>query len=95
MENKNIKIEELEKRLEELRSITKKSFDSSLQLKEHVDSNKQFYEEAREIHQQIENLKYESMTPKEKEKAEKRERFLELKAKGEPFDISEFDDLND
>jgi hypothetical protein len=33
------------------------------------------------------------MSPEEQEKAKKKKRFLELKAKGEPFDLSEFEDL--
>ncbi len=93
--DKQKEILKLEKRLEEIEPIINKSFKTEQELKKHVELNKSFYEEAKIIHNQIQQIEYELLSPKEKQKYDKKMKFLALKAKGEPFDLTEFDDLND
>ena len=89
------KIEELKVKLKEFDPIVEKRFKTSKELQNHVQKYKEIYQKAHDIGEQIQKLEYELMTPKEKEKYDKGMRFLELKAKGEPFDLSEFEDLNE
>lgn len=93
--DKQKEILKLEKRLREIEPIINKSFKTEPELKKHVELNKSLYEEAKSIHNQIQQLEYELLSPKEKQKEDKKMKFLALKAKGEPFDLTEFDDLND
>lgn len=92
---KQKEILKLEKRLKEIEPIINKSFKTEQELKKHVELNKSIYEEAKIIHNQIQQLEYELLSPQEKQKHDKKMKFLALKAKGEPFDFAEFDDLND
>jgi archaellum component FlaC len=94
MDIKN-KIEQLKNDLKVLDPIVEKRFKTSKELNDYVEKNKDAYQKANDIYKQIQQLEYELMTPKEKEKYEKGMLFLELKAKGEPFDLSEFEDLNE
>ena len=43
--------------------------------------------------EKIQQLEWELMSPEEQERQKKIDKFLELKSKGEPFDLSEFEDL--
>lgn len=95
MENKKEKLRELIKRNNELKPIVTQGFKTDKELDNFEKKNKIIFNEYYDNLDEIEQLKWELMTPNEREKAEKRDRFLELKAKGEPFDISEYDDLND
>lgn len=95
MENKKQNLKKLKERLKELLPIVSKKFKKSKELEKYVDENIELYKEANSIHEEIEQLEWELMTPEEQKKAEKRDRFLTLKAKGEPFDLEEFNDLNE
>ena len=95
MENKKEKLQQLIKRNNELKPIVTQGFKTDMELNIFEKKNKIIFNEYYNNLDEIQQFEFELMTPKEKEKAEKRDRFLELKAKGEPFDISEFDDLND
>ena len=92
--DKKAKIEQLRKRLKEIEPILNKTFNTNRDIKRHVKKNKNLYDEGRSIFEEIEQLEWELMSPEEQKKAEKRDRFLTLKAKGESFDLEEFDDLN-
>lgn len=89
MDNKGEKIKKLKIRLEEIEPILNKRFKTSKELHSHMEKNKKIYEEGKNLFAQIQQLEWELMTPEEKEEREKYLRFLELKAKGEPFDPEE------
>ncbi|WP_397364018.1 hypothetical protein [Olleya sp. R77988] len=93
MENKKQKIKKLIKRNEELKPIVFVSFKTDKELDLY---RKKIHKERVEYfnnQKQIQQLEWDLMTPEEQAKEKKRDRFLELKAKGEPFDLSEFEDL--
>lgn len=83
------KIEGLKLELKKLESITEKRFKTSKELQNHVRKYESVFQKATDSEKQIKQLEWELMTPEEKEKQEKYLRFLELKAKGEPFDPEE------
>jgi hypothetical protein len=94
MENKKERLKHLIKRNSELKPITTQSFKTDKELDSFEKKNKMIFDEYYDNMDEIEKLEYELMTPKEKERYDKGMRFLELKAKGDPFDLSEFEDLN-
>ena len=95
MENKKDILEQLKKRNEELKPKIFKDYKTVKELNNYRNKNITIFQEYNSNQEQIEQLEYDLMSPEEQEKWKKRDRFLELKAKGEPFDLSEFEDLND
>ena len=94
MKEKKETLKKLIKRNEELKPIISKSFQTSKELDSYYQKNKKDYEEYDSNLIQIQQLEYELMTPEEQKRYDKGMLFLKLKAKGEPFDFDEFDDLN-
>jgi hypothetical protein len=93
MSSKNEKLIKLVKRNESLKAIIFKEFESE---EEHNNYRKSITNEREEYFnnmEEIEQLELELMTPEERKRHEKQMRFLALKAKGEPFDLDEFDDM--
>lgn len=86
MENKKELLEKLIKRNEELKPIIFVGFNTDKELLEYRKKIKKERDEYYDNQEKIQQLEYELMTPEEKEAREKYLRFLELKAKGEPFD---------
>ena len=93
MKKKQKTLKQLKKRFKELKPITTKGFKTSKELQNYKKKNIQLFEEYYEIGEKILQLEWELMSPEEQEKQKKRDKFLELKSKGEPFDLSEFEDL--
>ncbi len=93
MDKKEI-LQQKKNRIEEIKPIICKSFPSDKELDKYIKKNQLVFDEYDELFIEIEQLEWELMSPEEQKKAEKRDRFLTLKAKGEPFDLDEFDDLN-
>lgn len=89
MDNKEEQIKKLKNRLEEIEPILNKKFKTSKELHSYMEKNKTLYEEGKNLFAHIQQLEWELMTPEEQEKQKKIERFLELKAKGDPFDPEE------
>jgi len=86
----------LKNRNNELTPIISKKFKPFTgELKKYKEKKHKIFEEYHKNRDEIEQLEWELMTPEEQKKAEKRDRFLTLKAKGEPFDLEEFNDLNE
>ena len=86
MVNNKEKLEKILKRNEELKPIVFKSFKTEKELDNY---SKKIQKEINEYYdnlEKIEKLEWELMTSKEREEKEKYLRFLELKAKGAPFD---------
>ena len=95
MENRKRKLQKLIKRNEELKFIVFVEFNTEKELLVHRKKISKERNEYYDNYEEIEQLVWELMTPEEQKKAEKRDRFLTLKAKGEPFDLEEFNDLNE
>ena len=93
MSNKQEQLKKIKARLEEIEPILNKTFKTSEELNSHVKKNKILYEEGRDLYNQIQKIENELMTPEEKERKKKVDLFLELKAKGEPFDLTEFESM--
>lgn len=79
------KLIELKKRLEELTIITSKEFKTSEELKRYVEENKHVYEEAHDIHKQVNQLEWDLLTPEEKARKEERKKLSKLKREGKLF----------
>lgn len=68
MENKKDLLEKLKARLKSIEPIITKSFKTSEELKKYRDKNMGFYEEGKNLFEQIRQLEWELMTPEEKAK---------------------------
>lgn len=79
------KLIELKKRLKELTIITSKEFETSEELQRYVEENKRIYEEAHDIHKQIDQLEWDFLIPEEKARKEERRRLSKLKRDGKLF----------
>lgn len=79
------KLVELKKRLKELTIITSKEFETSEELQRYVEENKRIYEEAHDIHKQIDQLEWDFLIPEEKARKEERRRLSKLKRDGKLF----------
>jgi hypothetical protein len=79
------KLIELNTRLNKLKTITSKEFKTSKALQKHVEENKHAYEEAHEIHKQIDQLEWDLLTPEEKARKEEIRRLAKLKREGKLF----------
>ena len=88
-------LQQKKNRIEKIKPIIQKGFSTDKELDKHIKNNKSIFDEYDKLFIEIEQLEWELMTPEEQKKAEKRDRFLTLKAKGEPFDLEEFNDLNE
>ena len=86
MNDRHEQLKKIKTRLEQIEPILNKTFKTSKELNDHIKENKKLYEEGKSLFEQIQQLEWELMTPEEKEQREKYLRFLQLKAKGEPFD---------
>jgi hypothetical protein len=93
MSNLQNKLNSLIKRNNDLKPLIFKSFETTEELNLYIDSKIQIFNEYKENQLKIEQLELELMTPEERKRHEKQMRFLALKAKGEPFDLDEFDDM--
>ena len=93
MKDKKHNLKELIKRNEELKPIVFKSFDTMKHLKTYKERKKKIFNEYFNNQKEIELLEYELMSPKEQKRYDKGMEFLRLKGIGEPFDLSEFEDL--
>lgn len=80
--DKNKKIKKLKERLNLIEPILNKKFSTSREVEEHVEKNKNLYEEGKEIYEKIKQLEYELMTPKEREEYDEYRRLSKLKAQG-------------
>lgn len=90
MENKKQLLKKIIERNEKLKSIVFVGFNTE---KELLDYRKKIAKERDEYfnnQEKIQQLEWELMTTEEKEERKKYLRFLELKGKGEPFDLEEF-----
>jgi spermidine/putrescine-binding protein len=81
MEKKE-KLDKLKKRLEEIKPIVTKGFDSSQELQAYKQNNITIFNEYYEICEEIEKLEWELMTPAEREKEEETIRLMKLKRDG-------------
>ncbi len=93
MSNIQNKLNNLVKRNNSLKPLIFKSFNSSEELNQYRNSNFEIFKEFHNNQEEIERLELALMTPDERARHEKQMRFLALKAKGEPFDLDEFDDM--
>ena len=88
------RIKKLKKRNEELNPIVFKGFKPfSGELEKYKKKNIDVFEEYHNNQKEIELLEYELMSPEEQKRYDKGMEFLRLKGIGEPFDLSEFEDL--
>lgn len=85
MENKKDKMEKLIKRNEELKPKIFKEFKTSKELDLYRNKNLDIFEEYNTNQTEIENLKYELLSPEEKEKYDEYRRLSKLKAEGKPL----------
>lgn len=81
MEKKE-KLEKLKKRLETIKPIATKSFDSSSELQAYKQKNITIFNEYYDISEEIEKLEWELMTPEERKKEEETIRLMKLKRDG-------------
>lgn len=92
--NKKEELQKLQKRMVEVKPIVSKGFPTDKELDDYKKKNQNIFNEYYFLFEQIQKLEYELMTPEEQKRYDKGMEFLRLKAKGEPFDFDEFDDLN-
>lgn len=76
------KIEELQKRNSELKPIVFKPFENVKDLNAHRETNIEIITEYYDNQQEIEGLRWELMTPEEREKKEEYMRKLKIKREG-------------
>lgn len=80
--DKNKKIKELKEQLAELDPIVEKRFNSSKELKRHVEKYKDVYQKAHDLFEQIRQLEWELMTPEEQEREKEVLRLMKEKREG-------------
>lgn len=84
MNNKE-KLEHLQARLKEIEPIITRSFKTSKEVNAYYEKNKDLYIEGKKLFDEIQQLKLELMTPKERAEYEENMRLLKLKAEGKPL----------
>lgn len=82
MENKRQQLEQLKKRNEELKPIVFKSFKTEKELDKYSKNIQKEIDEYYDNQEQIQQLEYELMTPKEREEYDEYRRLSKLKAEG-------------
>jgi hypothetical protein len=85
MEDKKQLLENLKKRNDELHPIVFKSFDTEQQLDKYSKGIQKEIDEYYDNQEKINQLKYELMSPKEREEYDEYMRKLKLKAEGKKF----------
>lgn len=80
--DKNKKIKELKEQLAELDPIVEKRFNSSKELKRHVEKYKDVYQKVHDLFEQIRQLEWELMTPEEQEREKEVLRLMKEKREG-------------
>ncbi|WP_158961586.1 hypothetical protein [Myroides fluvii] len=82
MMDKHKKIKELKEQLGELDPIVEKRFNSSKELKRHVEKYKNVYQKAHDLFEQIQQLEWDLMTPEEQEREKEVLRLMKEKREG-------------
>jgi len=82
MMDKHKKIKELKEQLAELDPIVEKRFNSSKELKIHVEKYKNVYQKAHDLFEQIQQLEWELLTPEEQEGEKEVLRLMKEKREG-------------
>lgn len=85
MEDKKEKLEKLIERNEELRPIVSQGFKTDRELDNFKRKNHKTFEEYYDNQDEIEKLRYELLSPQEKENYDEYRRLSKLKAEGKPL----------
>ena len=83
--DKKVILQEKEKRMAELKPIISKGFSTDKELDLYIKKNKKYFDEYDALFQEIQQLKYELMTPKEREEYDEYRRLSKLRAEGKPL----------